>query len=72
MIVTLFLVSHARLSEVMRSMQMISGFTTGRWSDMEAQGEGDGELLLFILRILYYQPQTEDNLHDKCKAICWV
>ena len=44
---------------------MISGFTTGRWSDTEAQGVGDGELLLFILWILYYQPQTEDNLHDK-------
>ena len=25
-----------------RSMQVISGFTTGRWSDVEARGEGEG------------------------------
>ena len=25
-----------------RSMQVISSFTTGRWSDVEARGEGEG------------------------------
>ena len=43
---------------------MISGFTTGRWSNMEAQGEGDGELLLFyVFYIINHKLETTSMIN---------